>query len=314
MPIPSPSSDRGALLNRLLKKMAPCLISLLLPLAAQADTSPIASVPLSRIATVDWTIAETLLALGVTPLAVGDAGPYQAWVGEPRLPAGVVDIGLRTQPNRELLAELKPDRILISPLAATLAPTLSRIAPVSTIALYDGQTDLWQRLHEVTLTLARMVGKTAEGERLLAGLDRDLASMQAGLPADLPPLLVVQFIDERHVRVFGRHSLFDAVMTRLGLRNGWQEQTNDWGFSVVSIEQFMTLPTARLVVVDPIPVGVSERLQEPGLWQHLPQVRQAPVLHLPAVWSFGGVLAARRFAGLLSDALLQDAERMEASR
>ncbi|HHQ4900989.1 TPA: ABC transporter substrate-binding protein [Aeromonas veronii] len=294
--------------------MAPCLISLLLPLAAQADTSPISSVPLPRIATVDWTIAETLLALGVTPLAVGDAGPYQAWVGEPRLPAGVVDIGLRTQPNRELLAELKPDRILISPLAAPLAPTFSRIAPVSTIALYDGQTDLWQRLHEVTLTLARMVGKTAEGERLLAGLDRDLASMQARLPADLPPLLVVQFIDERHVRVFGRHSLFDAVMTRLGLRNGWQEQTNDWGFSVVSIEQFMTLPTARLVVVDPIPVGVNERLQEPGLWQHLPLVRQAPVLHLPAVWSFGGVLAARRFAGLLSDALLQDVERMEASR
>ncbi len=314
MLIPSPSSDRGALLNRLLKKMAPCLISLLLPLAAQADTSPIASTPLPRIATVDWTIAETLLALGVTPLAVGDVGPYQAWVGEPRLPAGVVDIGLRTQPNRELLAELKPDRILISPLAAPLAPTLSRIAPVSTIAFYDGQTDLWQRLHEVTLTLARMVGKTAEGERLLAGLDRDLASMQAGLPADLPPLLVVQFIDERHVRVFGRHSLFDAVMTRLGLRNGWQNQTNNWGFSVVSIEQFMTLPTARLVVVDPIPVGVSERLQEPGLWQHLPLVRQAPVLHLPAVWSFGGVLAARRFAGLLSYALLQDVERMEASR
>lgn len=83
--------------------MAPCLIGLLL-FAAQADTSPIAAAPLPRIATVDWTIAETLLALEVTPLAVGDAGPYQAWVGEPRLPAGVVDIGLRTQPNRELLA------------------------------------------------------------------------------------------------------------------------------------------------------------------------------------------------------------------
>ncbi|WP_323925220.1 ABC transporter substrate-binding protein [Aeromonas veronii] len=294
--------------------MAPCLISLLLPLAAQAETSPIASAPLPRIATVDWTIAETLLALGVTPQAVGDAGPYQAWVGEPRLPAGVVDIGLRTQPNRELLAELKPDRILISPLAAPLAPTLSRIAPVQSIALYEPDADLWQRLHEATLTIAALVNKTAEAEQLLARLDQDLAQMRATLPEDLPPLLVVQFIDERHVRVFGRHSLFDAVMTRLGLRNGWQDQTNDWGFSVVSIEQFMTLPTARLVVVDPIPVGVSERLQEPGLWQHLPLVRQAPVLHLPAVWSFGGVLAARRFAGLLSDALLQDAERMEASR
>lgn len=294
-------------MNRLLKKMAPCLISLFLPFVAQADMSPTASAPVPRIATVDWTIAETLLALGVTPLAVGDVSSYRAWVGEPLLPAEVVDIGLRAQPNRELLAELKPDRILISPLAAPLAPTLSRIAPVQSIALYDPQTDLWQRLHEATLTIGALVNKTAEAERLLAGLDRDLAQMRAELPADLPPLLVVQFIDERHVRVFGRHSLFEAVMQRLGLRNAWQGETNAWGFSVASIEQFMTLPVARLVVVDPIPVGVSQRLQEPGLWQHLPLVQRAPVLHLPAVWSFGGVLAARRFASLLSEALQQDA-------
>ncbi|BEE11443.1 ABC transporter substrate-binding protein [Aeromonas dhakensis] len=267
------------------------------------------SVP--RIATVDWTIAETLLALGVTPLAVGDVGSYRAWVGEPQLPAAVVDIGQRAQPNRELLAELKPDRILISPLAAPLAPTLSRIAPVQSIALYEPDADLWQRLHEATLTIAALVNKTAEAEQLLARLDQDLAQMRAGLPADLPPLLVVQFIDERHVRIFGRHSLFEAVMQRLGLRNGWQGETNAWGFAVASLEQLMALPQARLVVVDPIPVGVSERLQEPGLWQQLPQVRAAAVLHLPAVWSFGGVLAARRFAVQLSTALQRDGQSGE---
>ena len=91
-------------MNRLLKKMASCLVGLLLPLAAQADTAQTASAPVPRIATVDWTIAETLLALGVTPLAVGDVGSYRAWVGEPLLPAAVVDIGQRAQPNRELLA------------------------------------------------------------------------------------------------------------------------------------------------------------------------------------------------------------------
>ena len=273
----------------------------------QADA--VKSVP--RIATVDWTIAETLLALGVTPLAVGDVGSYRAWVGEPLLPAAVVDIGQRAQPNRELLAELKPDRILISPLAAPLAPTLSRIAPVQSIALYEPDADLWQRLHEATLTIATLVNKTAEAEQLLARLDQDLAQMRATLPEDLPPLLVVQFIDERHVRVFGRHSLFEAVMLRLGLRNGWQGETNAWGFAVASLEQLMALPQARLVVVDPIPVGVSERLQEPGLWQQLPQVRAEAVLHLPAVWSFGGVLAARRFAVQLSTALQQDGQSGE---
>lgn len=295
------------MLNRLLKRSV-CLLGLLLPLALQAEpasTATGAAVP--RIATLDWTIAETLLALGVTPLAVGDVSAYRAWVGEPLLPADVVDIGLRAQPNRELLAELKPDRILISPLAVPLAPTLSRIAPVQSIALYDPQTDLWQRLHEATLTIAALVNKTAEANVLLTDLNRELEQMKQTLPAELPPLLVVQFIDERHVRVFGRHSLFEAVMQRLGLRNAWQGETNAWGFSVASLEQFLSIPEARLVVVDPIPVGVSERLQEPGLWQHLPLVQQAPVLHLPAVWSFGGVLAARRFATLLSEALQKDA-------
>lgn len=298
-------------------KRAGWLLCLLAPLVLQAspasqsaatDTArPSERTQVPRIATVDWTIAETLLALGVTPLAVGDVSAYRAWVGEPLLPAEVVDIGLRAQPNRELLAELKPDRILISPLAAPLAPTLSRIAPVQSIALYDPQTDLWQRLHEATLTIAALVNKTAEANVLLTDLNRDLEQMKQTLPAELPPLLVVQFIDERHVRVFGRHSLFEAVMQRLGLRNAWQGETNAWGFSVASLEQFLSIPEARLVVVDPIPVGVSERLQEPGLWQHLPLVQQAPVLHLPAVWSFGGVLAARRFATLLSEALQQDA-------
>ncbi|MDF2402328.1 MULTISPECIES: ABC transporter substrate-binding protein [Aeromonas] len=298
-------------------KRAGWLLCLLAPLGLQAspasqsaatDTArPSEHTQVPRIATVDWTIAETLLALGVTPLAVGDVSAYRAWVGEPLLPADVVDIGLRAQPNRELLAELKPDRILISPLAAPLAPTLSRIAPVQSIALYDPQTDLWQRLHEATLTIAALVNKTAEANELLTDLNRDLEQMKQTLPAELPPLLVVQFIDERHVRVFGRHSLFEAVMQRLGLRNAWQGETNAWGFSVASLEQFLSIPEARLVVVDPIPVGVSERLQEPGLWQHLPLVQQAPVLHLPAVWSFGGVLAAHRFATLLSEALQKDA-------
>ena len=309
MTTPSPSSSRGPLLNRLLK-IVPCLVSLLLPLAAQAETQPAApaaagTVP--RIATVDWTIAETLLALGVTPLAMGDVESYRAWVGEPTLPVDVVDIGLRMQPNRELLAELKPDLILIAPLMASLESTLSRIAPVQSIALYEPDADLWQRLREATLTIAALVGKTAEAERQLTVLDRDLARMKTSLPADLPPLLLVQFIDERHVRVFGRHSLFEAVMQRLGLRNAWQGETNAWGFSVASLEQFLAIPEARLVVVDPIPVGVSEKLQEPGLWQHLPLVQNTPVLHLPATWSFGGMLAARRFATLLGEALQEQA-------
>jgi iron complex transport system substrate-binding protein len=56
-------------LNRLLK-MAPCLLSLLLLLAGGRAACH-RHQRHARIATVDWTMAETLLALGVPPMAVG---------------------------------------------------------------------------------------------------------------------------------------------------------------------------------------------------------------------------------------------------
>ena len=53
-----------------------------------------------RIATVDWTIAETLLALGVTPMAVGMWPPYRAWSVNPSfLPGDGYRAACPTQPG-----------------------------------------------------------------------------------------------------------------------------------------------------------------------------------------------------------------------
>ncbi|MCI0592397.1 iron complex transport system substrate-binding protein [Chromohalobacter marismortui] len=275
------------------------LIVLACPYAAGADTP--------RIATVDWTIAETLLALGVTPVGVAQTDAYREWVGAPSLPDEVVDIGLRAQPNRELLAQLKLDRILISPMFSPLKPSLERIAPTSTVALYTQGDDLWTRLKKATRKIAAFANREKRADTLLASLEAHLAELRDGLSdaAKARPLLVVQFMDARHVRVFGDHSLYNAVMQRLGLENAWQRETNFWGFSLVGLKALATLDEARLVVVDPMPVGVEESLETSAIWQHLPSVRRGGVLTLPPVWSFGGAPSARRFADNLTQALHQ---------
>ena len=277
--------------------------------------SHVANAETPRIATVDWTIAETLLALGVTPVGVAQTDAYREWVGAPPLPAEVADIGLRAQPNRELLAQLSPDRILISPMFSTLKPSLERIAPTSTVALYTPGSDLWTRLEKATREIAAFVNREERADTLLASLEAHLAELRDGLSdaAKARPLLVVQFMDARHVRVFGDHSLYIAVMQRLGLENAWQRETNYWGFSMVGLEALAGLDDARLVVVDPMPVGVEERLETSALWQHLPPVRRDDVLTLPPVWSFGGAPSARRFADNLTQAL-HEAPRTAAHR
>ncbi|WP_416139804.1 iron-siderophore ABC transporter substrate-binding protein [Halomonas sp. HK25] len=254
------------------------------------------------IATLDWTLAGTLVALGVTPAGVAQVDAYHAWVGTPRLPEVTADLGLRSQPNLELLASLAPDRILISPMFANLAPRLSRIAPVATLPLYSPGRETWPQLRELTREVGRLVEREAAAERLIAETEARLAALRQRLPARVPPLLVVQFMDERHVRVFGEGGLYQAVMVRLGLENAWHGETNAWGFSLVGLEQLAGLE-AQLVVVEPYPVGVQAALAGSGLWQRQPSVRQGALITLPPVWSFGALPSAMRFADHLVAAL-----------
>ena len=274
--------------------------TLLLVLTLLLTALPAAAAP--RLATLDWTLAETLVALGVAPVGVAQTAAYDAWVAEPALPASVADLGLRTQPSRERLAALAPDRILITPMFASLAPLLEPIAPVTTVPLYAGRDATWPALLATTRRLADIAGRPAAAERLIATTETRLAGLRAALPETTRPLLMVQFMDARHVRVFGDHSLYQAVARRLGLENAWHRPTNAWGFSLVGLEALAGID-ARLMVIRPLPAGVEDALADNGLWQHLAAVRSGEVDYLPPVWSFGGLPSATRFAEALSRTL-----------
>lgn len=269
---------------------------------AQADTPDVV--------TLDWTLAETLLALGVTPQGVAQTGAYAAWVGEPELPADVTDLGLRAQPNLELLASLAPQHILISPMFASLAPRLEQIAPVTSIGLYLPGSAPWAGMLTATRAVAEVVDQPDAAKRLIEQTEARLARARRQLPTDVPPLLLVQFMDARHVRVFGDNGLYQAVLERLGLDNAWTGNTNAWGFSLVGLEALAELD-AQLVVIEPLPVGVEPHLERSGLWHSLAGVRQREVLYLPPVWSFGALPSAQRFANLLVEALAQAAGQQD---
>lgn len=274
------------------------LLAMLAAAVAQADTP--------RLATLDWTLAETLVALDAPPLASAQLEAYHAWVDEPALPDTTIDLGLRSQPNLELLARLAPDHILISPMFANLAPRLERIASVKTLPLYRAEHDTWQEMRRLTRSLGELVERPEAARRLIDTTEARLDTLRACLDGTAPPpLLMVQFMDGRHVRVFGDNGLFQAVLDRLALTNAWTGPTNAWGFSLAGIEALAGLD-ARLVVIEPYPAGVRETLAESGLWQHLVEAGRGSPIVLPPVWSFGAMPSALRFAERLVDALEND--------
>lgn len=254
-----------------------------------------------RVAAIDWTLVETLMSLGVVPVAAAQIKDYQAWVMEPLLPEQVVDLGLRAQPNRELAASLELDLILISPLYNAIEPTLSQIAPVQTLTTYNPEKDFWQNLVDTTRRVGELTNHSAEAEAVIEHHRSQIDQMKQKLAVDAPPLLVVQFIDDRHVRAYGKGSLYDMVINRLGLQNAWEGETNMWGYTTVGIEELIT--EGYLIIVDPVPLSAEGVFDENRLWQALPAVRHDRVLSLPAVWSFGALPSAVRFADELYRAL-----------
>lgn len=259
-----------------------------------------------RVVSLDYGIATTLLALGVVPAGVVATVEWDKWVVEPALPPGVVDIGRDLEANLELIAALDPELVLATPYVAHLTPSLERIAPVLTITIFAEDGKPLERAIAGTRLIGDAVNRAAAAEAYLREADRILDRCRRRIEAlNPPPIAFVNFMDARHARVFGRGSLYQDVLNRIGIENAWTGPTNYWGFQTVAIEDLArgTPSDMRLIAFEPILPDVEPTLEKSPLWRRLPFVEQGRVSILPGVLMFGMVPSALRFASLVVDHL-----------
>ena len=267
-----------------------------------------ASPAAKRIVSLDDALTETLLTLGVRPVAIVDRQAWETWVVEPHLPADIADLGTLLEPNLELLQQLSPDIILSIPYLDGIKPLLERVAPVMTIGIYTEDGRPYERAVEATRLLARLTGREEAGEALIARTGAGLADARAALaPLADRSVYIVTFMDPRNVRVYGKNSLFQDVLDRIGIRNAWIGETDYWGFSTVGIEALAAAPDARLAYLEPLPQGATGTLTESPVWNAMPFVRRRSILRLPAVMMFGALPSAARFARVFAAAMQADA-------
>lgn len=258
--------------------------------------------PPRRVAVLDWGLAETVLALGLTPLAVAEAPLYRQRVVVPALPDEVRDLGLRTWPNMERLKALRPDLIVALDGYGVPAARLEAIAPALALPVYTPDRAPLRLAGEALDALAVTLNRRAQAEAVRAELEATLEAAAVRL-ADIAdrPLFIVKFADDRHLDVFGAGSLFDDVLRRLGLVNAWTGATNIWGYATIGLEGLAAVPEARVVVIAP---GPSAALADSRLWRSLPPVRENRLVTVPPAWVFGALPSARRFCAALTEALV----------
>lgn len=300
----SPDRLAGAILaRRRLLQGAGAMALLSLPVPAIADSPKIVSL--------DYGLASTLLSLGIVPAAVASLADWGKWVIEPAMPEGVIDLGSSWEVNLEILTALKPDLILTTPYLDASLPRLQGVGKVLRLETYrpDGGAIL-PSVIAATRRLAAEIGREAEAERFLAQADAFFDECRARLARrPRPSLALVNFMDARHVRIFGAPGLYDAVLTRIGLANAWTGAANYWGFEIVGIETLarITDPDALLIAFEPVPGDVLPKLARSPLWQALPFARPGHFAVLPGALLFGMVNEAMRFARLMTARLEESA-------
>lgn len=257
-----------------------------------------------RIASLDYALAETLLAIGHPPVAVTSAADWDKWVIEPPLPPGVADLGSHIDVNLERLALIDPDLILTTDFVKRQEPALGRIAETWRLTIYEPGSVPLERAQDVMLALGKRLGRLEAARTVLADADRAFADYRRRIKAlDPLPVLLVNFMDARHVRVYGGQGLYQNVLDRIGLVNAWRGGSNYWGFATVGIEDLATGKDVRLFAFEPIPADTQPTLERSPLWSQLPFVKAKRVSVLPPVLMFGAVPSALRFARLLTEHL-----------
>lgn len=266
-------------------------------LPARAETSGVVAL--------DWTLVQTLLALGVRPLAASRNDFYRSFVIEPPLPDSVREIGLRAEPNLELLQELRPQLILLCPEFGDLTALLAEIAPVEQVPIYDpAVTSFYASALRATRQMASRLDLAEVGEAYIRQVEDVLAQARVVAAAYRgAQFCLFSLVGPRRVRLYVGGSLLDGVLAEIGLANiaPRSSSANAWGFADVGTDVLAEHPDATFVHVGPLRPGL---LASP-IMKALPFSRNRSLLQVPACWMFGGLPSAARFARTLSDALRQ---------
>ncbi len=139
---------------------------------------------------------------------------------------------------------------------ASLNNLLRPYAQVHNVDFYQAG-DAWQNVLNATRTIGQIIGKPKAVQQLLAQYEQDVQRLKTELSAFTDrPLALLQFIDTRHLRIYGENSLFGAVAKQLGFRNAYLPEVNYWGFQNIEITELAKLPpNTRFVIVKPYPAN-----------------------------------------------------------
>jgi len=253
-----------------------------------------------RIVTIENSMTETVVSLGVQPVGVADLDLYNDLVQLPAMDA--VDVGTRQEPNLEAIISLEPDLIVAASWRVSeVYEELSAIAPTIT---FTGSSNL-EVMEDYFMTIATALNREEEAQQILEDMYQYFEDAGAAVAeADIDPQFVLSltwYADSAATfRLYTDNAFPVEILEQIGFENTWDGENNPNGFTVVGIETLGDVETTNFFYITD--EGSAPFYDESPLWNSLPFVEAGTAYRLSdSLWLFGGPISAQRVV----DAVLQ---------
>ncbi|SON50080.1 iron-siderophore ABC transporter substrate-binding protein [Vibrio tapetis] len=267
--------------------------------------------PAVRVAALNWDIAEQLLELDVTPIAIPDINGYREWVVKPAIPNSVEDIGTRMEPNLSELAKLHPDLIIIAGPQQPLLEKLEKIAPVLVYETYKADHNNIDKSIEHFKSIAVAVGKEQRAQDKLNTMYRRLDNLKTELtalyPNGKPKVSVFRFASTTTIYLYGDNSSAMYALNKLGFEAALPMPASQWGVTQKRVKDLYKTGDGLALYFKPF--HQEKELQDSVMWQAMPFVKNNKVAAVEPAWNYGGAISLLYVAEVLSDSLKQMAQK-----
>ncbi|MFK4000125.1 ABC transporter substrate-binding protein [Psychrobacter namhaensis] len=246
-----------------------------------------------NIASPDWGNAATLTAMGYPPIATGDIRVWDRWVGTPKLPTSTVDVGIRYQPNAELIAQLPVDMVVDNFFYEHARNLYGDVPAESIMFAAKGERATWADYTEPTRQLGKLIDVPKLAEDYVIKSHKDINLAGARLQQRYPQIkkfAVVQFADANNMRMYVANSLFQPALSQMQKELVVLGIGNSYGFVPIRMGDLAQLAEdVCLLIIDPLSPITRAEIKDSLVWQRLSYGNQRCMGELPPVWIYGGM-------------------------
>jgi ferric hydroxamate transport system substrate-binding protein len=262
--------------------------------------------PATKVVGLEWGAIENLITLGVMPVGVADVKGYTNWVTAAKLDASAKDVGTRGESSVDAIAALSPDLVITTTdESANSIAQLEKIAPVLVIRGADAANAIPQMKTNLEL-IGSAIGKTDQAKQINADFDKKVAEGKQKI-ADAGKAGENFTMSDGYkqgstisIRMYTTGSLLGAVLTEMGLKNGWTGAGDkDYGLAQTDLEGLTKVPDGNFLYIANDADGgdvFGGDLAGNAIWKNLPFVKSNDVHRLTdGIWMFGGPKSTEQF-------------------